>query len=111
MLLYTCTEHLQCSSELEATDLQKAVEYLGGLDILVPNHVMANRMQPWRSSPEDLERLKTMMDVNFMSYIYLVTHAMPHLERSTSGGRIVVLSSVTGKPFLNSVYFVEGHGS
>ncbi|GFR81690.1 corticosteroid 11-beta-dehydrogenase isozyme 1 [Elysia marginata] len=76
---------------------------MGGLDILVLNHMLPHPIQPFKGDQQDLDLLSNLMDVNFRSYVHLASHALPFLSRSK--GRIVVVNSLIGKvnhPFLAS---------
>lgn len=69
-----------------------AVEKLGGLDFLVLNHVGNTNVELWNG---DSDHVRSLMQVNFVSYVQMATAALPVLE--TSGGSIMVVSSVAGK--------------
>lgn len=69
-----------------------AVEKLGGLDFLVLNHVGNTNVELWNG---DSDHVRSLMQVNFVSYVQMATAALPVLE--TSGGSIIVVSSVAGK--------------
>lgn len=75
--------------------LQEAVRRMGGLDVLVLNHISPHPLSPWLTSDRKQELLDTLMEVNFKSYVRLATAAMPHLEKSA--GAIIVMSSIAGK--------------
>ncbi|NWH77929.1 DHI1L protein, partial [Piaya cayana] len=80
--------------------VQFAVQKLGGLDYLVLNHIGKTRFQMWDG---DVEYTRSLMQVNFFSYVALATAALPTLEQSK--GSLVVVSSLTGKiptPFTTS---------
>ena len=68
---------------------------LGGLDILVLNHILSHPLAPWNGSKEDLTLLSTLLDVNLRSYIHLASAAMPLLQRSS--GSVIVMSSLAGR--------------
>ncbi|NXY50491.1 DHI1L protein, partial [Ceuthmochares aereus] len=89
------------SSPLEPEKVvQFAVQKLGGLDYLVLNHIGTNRFQVWAG---DVEYTRSLMQVNFFSYVALATAALPTLEHNQ--GSLVVVSSLTGKiptPFTTS---------
>ncbi|GFO31226.1 corticosteroid 11-beta-dehydrogenase isozyme 1 [Plakobranchus ocellatus] len=68
---------------------------MGGLDLVVLNHILPHAIQPFKGDQHDLDLLKRLLDVNFRSYVHLTTHALPKL--SHSGGRIVVINSAVGK--------------
>lgn len=80
--------------ELVAAALQR----MGGLDMVVLNHVKPATIQPFDGN---VLAMREHMDVNFFSYAALASAALPALD--ASDGRLVVLSSVSGKvamPFL-----------
>ncbi|KAL3885519.1 hypothetical protein ACJMK2_025572 [Sinanodonta woodiana] len=83
------------------TVVQEAVKKLGGLDILVLNHITLIPLTPWNGSRENLTLLDNVININFRAYIHLASHALPHIEKSH--GSIIVVSSYAGKvgqPFL-----------
>ncbi|KAJ8357743.1 hypothetical protein SKAU_G00205370 [Synaphobranchus kaupii] len=69
-----------------------AVEALGGLDYLVLNHIGPSPFAMWDG---DVEHVRWLMQVNFLSYLQMTSSALPHLEKT--GGSIVVVSSMLGK--------------
>ncbi|MBN3323011.1 DHI1L protein, partial [Atractosteus spatula] len=70
-----------------------AVEKLqGGLDYLVLNHIGSSNFAMWDG---DVEHIRTLMQVNFLSYAQMTSSALPALKES--GGAIVVVSSIAGK--------------
>jgi NAD(P)-dependent dehydrogenase (short-subunit alcohol dehydrogenase family) len=70
----------------------RAVEALGGVDVLVCNvGINMNARVDEVESPALFER---MMDVNFHSVVRCVHHALPHLKASR--GRIAAVSSLAG---------------
>lgn len=74
---------------------QYAEEKLGGIDVLVLNHMLNPRgITLWENTPKELSTLQTMMEVNFLSYVRLTTHALPLLEESH--GRVGIVSSLAG---------------
>ncbi|XP_053387002.1 hydroxysteroid 11-beta-dehydrogenase 1-like protein [Mercenaria mercenaria] len=93
--------------DLNATGsvLQKAISKLGGrLDYLVLNHIILLDLGVWTGSSHNLSLIDKVINVNFQSYVYLASHALPHLEKSK--GSIIVVSSFAGKfgqPFV-SIY-------
>ena len=89
-------EHLPVdlsTSTASAELIRFAEEKLGGIDVLVLNHIIGY-YQPW-SAESDLARAEKLISVNTLSYVYLATHALPALERSH--GTIGVVSSLAGK--------------
>lgn len=93
--------------DLNSTEsvLQTAVQKLGGkLDILVLNHIILLELGVWTGSKNNLSLVDKVLRVNFQSYVYLTSYALPHLKASK--GSIVVVSSFAGKfgqPFV-SIY-------
>lgn len=93
--------------DLNATGsvLQKAIVKLGGrLDYLVLNHIILLDLGLWTGSKHNLSLIDKVINVNFQSYVYLASHALPYLEKSK--GSVVVVSSFAGKfgqPF-TSIY-------
>ncbi|PVD36218.1 hypothetical protein C0Q70_03194 [Pomacea canaliculata] len=75
--------------------IQDAVQQLGGLDILVLNHIIPHNLGPWTSSAQNLTLLQRLLVVNLQSYVHLTSHALPHLTESN--GSIIVMSSLAGK--------------
>ncbi|XP_077078322.1 hydroxysteroid 11-beta-dehydrogenase 1-like protein isoform X1 [Siphateles boraxobius] len=69
-----------------------AVEKLGGLDFLVLNHVGNTNVEFWN---RDADHVRSLMQVNFVSYTQMTAAALPALE--TSAGSIIVVSSMAGK--------------
>lgn len=86
------TDEAQCRRLVEA-----AVDAYGGVDTLIANAgiTMWGRF-------EDLQTLaffETLLRVNYLGAVYCTRHALPHLKRSRvdGGGRLVAVSSMTGK--------------
>ncbi|KAL1023021.1 hypothetical protein UPYG_G00035480 [Umbra pygmaea] len=69
-----------------------AVDQLGGLDYLVLNHIGPSPFAMWDG---DMEHMRWLMQVNFLSYVQMAKTALPSLEQSK--GSIVVVSSLLGK--------------
>ena len=67
----------------------------GGLDHLMLNHASIPTPAYWNSTAEELDRLRYLMETNFLSFVHLVSNAMPHLAESR--GNIGVVSSFGGK--------------
>lgn len=65
---------------------------VGGLDMLILNHITSTTMVPFNG---DIHLLRKSMEVNFLSYVVLSTAALPMLKQSN--GSIVVVSSVAGE--------------
>ncbi|XP_009297199.1 hydroxysteroid 11-beta-dehydrogenase 1-like protein [Danio rerio] len=72
--------------------LKYTIEKLGGLDFLVLNHVGNTNVGLWN---RDADHVRSLMQVNFVSYVQMAGAALPVLE--TSGGSIIVVSSLAGK--------------
>jgi short-subunit dehydrogenase len=71
----------------------EAAAALGGdLDVLVLNHI-----RPYMDAFEDMDDnlIQSVIDVNFVSYIFLTKEALPMLRRSR--GTLVAISSVAGQ--------------
>ena len=68
---------------------------LGGLDTIILNHAYFGTFTVWTGSKEDLEMFETSTDVNYNSYVYLMSYALPHLEKSLYG-RIGIIGSIAG---------------
>ncbi|XP_067108991.1 hydroxysteroid 11-beta-dehydrogenase 1-like protein [Osmerus mordax] len=78
--------------------LHDAVNLLGGLDFLVLNHIGNTPFSLWDG---DSNHVRTVMQVNFVSYVSMAAAALPVLEQSS--GCLVVVSSLLGKmatPFM-----------
>ena len=73
---------------------KEALRQLGGLDVLVLNHIMPHPLWPWGGSPGDLAQLQTLLDVNFRSYVHLASASLPWLK--TTSGSVIVMSSLAG---------------
>ena len=74
---------------------QEAVRLLGGIDVLVLNHIMPFPLGEWLGSHDNLTQFSKIMDINFRAYVHLASHAQRHLEASR--GSIVVVSSYAGE--------------
>ncbi|XP_051731500.1 hydroxysteroid 11-beta-dehydrogenase 1-like protein isoform X1 [Ctenopharyngodon idella] len=72
--------------------IKYAVEKLGGLDFLVLNHVGNTNVEFWN---RDADHVRSLMQVNFVSYVQMAGAALPVLEKSA--GSIIVVSSMAGK--------------
>ncbi|XP_056003922.1 hydroxysteroid 11-beta-dehydrogenase 1-like protein [Ostrea edulis] len=75
--------------------IQEAIDRLGGIDILVLNHILPIPLGLWEGTPQNLTLTDKIIDVNFKAYIYLTSHALPHL--TVTNGSIIVVSSLAGK--------------
>jgi NAD(P)-dependent dehydrogenase (short-subunit alcohol dehydrogenase family) len=80
------------SDERQTDDcIARAVEALGGLDVLVN---AAGILKSGRIEDTSLDLWDEMMNINLRSVFHMMKCALPHLERSR--GNIVNVSSVTG---------------
>lgn len=70
----------------------KAAQLLGGLDMLILNHIMATGMELFGA---DMRSVRRALEVNFLSYVVLSKAAQPLLQ--SSNGSLVVVSSLAGK--------------
>lgn len=70
----------------------KAGKLMGGLDMLILNHITQTSMSLFH---EDVHSVRRVMEVNFLSYVVLSTAALPMLKQSN--GSIAVVSSLAGK--------------
>ncbi|GFO04077.1 hydroxysteroid 11-beta-dehydrogenase 1-like protein [Plakobranchus ocellatus] len=74
--------------------VDQAAAMMGGLDLLILNHILPHPIEPFKAEEYDLELLQRLVDINYRSYVHLTKHALPKL--SDSGGRIVVINSSMG---------------
>ncbi|XP_042689689.1 LOW QUALITY PROTEIN: corticosteroid 11-beta-dehydrogenase isozyme 1-like [Centrocercus urophasianus] len=65
---------------------------LGGLDMLILNHVGKSYFNYFDG---DVGHVQKLLNINFLSYVAMTVSALPMLKRS--GGSIVVVSSMAGK--------------
>ncbi|NXA84999.1 DHI1 dehydrogenase, partial [Melanocharis versteri] len=72
--------------------VREAQTSLGGLDMLILNHVGASYFGFFDG---DVEHVRKLLEVNFLSYVAMTTSALPMLKESE--GSIVVVSSMAGK--------------
>ncbi|XP_012870654.1 PREDICTED: corticosteroid 11-beta-dehydrogenase isozyme 1 [Dipodomys ordii] len=70
----------------------KAGKLLGGLDMLILNHITNSSLSPFH---DDIHYVRKSMEVNFFSYVVLTVAALPMLKQSN--GSIAVVSSMAGK--------------
>ena len=75
--------------------LQFSDQTFGRIDTLVLNHAILPTFEQYEDNPNRLDDLRTLFDVNFLSYVNAVDHAAPFLEKS--GGSVVILSSQVGE--------------
>ncbi|XP_036058282.1 corticosteroid 11-beta-dehydrogenase isozyme 1 [Onychomys torridus] len=88
----------------------KAGKLMGGLDMLILNHITYTSMTFFHN---DIHSLRRIMEVNFISYVVLSGAALPMLKQSN--GSIVVISSMAGKmaqpmlaPYSASKFALDG---
>uniref|UniRef100_A0A8C0X0G2 Corticosteroid 11-beta-dehydrogenase isozyme 1 n=1 Tax=Castor canadensis TaxID=51338 RepID=A0A8C0X0G2_CASCN len=70
----------------------KAGKLMGGLDMLILNHITNSSLTPFR---DDIPLVRRNMEVNFLSYVALTVAALPMLKQSN--GSIAVISSMAGE--------------
>ncbi|KAM5237818.1 11-beta-hydroxysteroid dehydrogenase 1 [Ctenodactylus gundi] len=88
----------------------KAGEIMGGLDVLILNHITYT---PMRIFHDEVHQVRKSMEVNFHSYVVLSVAALPMLKQSS--GSIAVISSMAGKipypliaPYSASKFALDG---
>ncbi|NXD77746.1 DHI1 dehydrogenase, partial [Halcyon senegalensis] len=72
--------------------VKEAGTLLGGLDMLILNHVGTSYFGYFNG---DIEHVRKLLEINFLSYVAMTTSALPMLKESE--GSIVVVSSMAGK--------------
>ncbi|XP_054032426.1 11-beta-hydroxysteroid dehydrogenase 1 [Dryobates pubescens] len=72
--------------------VKEAETLLGGLDMLILNHVGTSYFGYFNG---DVEHVRKLLEINFLSYVAMTTSALPMLKQSE--GSIVVVSSMAGK--------------
>jgi len=72
--------------------VERTVSHFGGLDVLV-NNAGAGMIARF-DEITDLSVFERLMQVNYLSCVYLTHHALPHLKKSR--GQIVVVASLAG---------------
>ncbi|NXI74690.1 DHI1 dehydrogenase, partial [Anseranas semipalmata] len=72
--------------------VEAAEAELGGLDMLILNHVGKSYFSYFNG---DVKHVQKLLDINFLSYVAMTVSALPMLKQS--GGSIVVVSSMAGK--------------
>ncbi|NWI69918.1 DHI1 dehydrogenase, partial [Todus mexicanus] len=72
--------------------VKEAENTWGGLDMLILNHIGFSYFEYFDGNVEHVRKL---LEINFLSYVAMTTSALPMLEESE--GSIVVVSSVAGK--------------
>ncbi|XP_068015691.1 11-beta-hydroxysteroid dehydrogenase 1-like isoform X1 [Melanerpes formicivorus] len=72
--------------------VKEAETLLGGLDMLILNHVGTSYFGYFNG---DVEHVRKLLEINFLSYVAMTTSALPMLKQSE--GSVVVVSSMAGK--------------
>ncbi|NXE06624.1 DHI1 dehydrogenase, partial [Lophotis ruficrista] len=72
--------------------VKEAETSLGGLDMLILNHVGTSYFDYFNG---DVEHIRKLLEINFLSYVAMTVSALPMLKKSE--GSIVVVSSMAGK--------------
>ncbi|KAM9321511.1 11-beta-hydroxysteroid dehydrogenase 1 [Gastrophryne carolinensis] len=72
--------------------VHEAERLFGGLDMLILNHIGYTYFNFFDG---DVDHIRKLMEINFMSYATMTVEALPMLK--ASGGNIVVVSSFAGK--------------
>ncbi|XP_014803915.1 PREDICTED: corticosteroid 11-beta-dehydrogenase isozyme 1-like isoform X2 [Calidris pugnax] len=72
--------------------VKEAETSLGGLDMLILNHVGASYFGYFNG---DVGHVRKLLEINFLSYVAMTVSALPMLKQSE--GSIVVVSSMAGK--------------
>lgn len=90
--------------------VKEAERQFGGLDMLILNHIGSAY---FRYFDGDVDHIRTMMEINFMSYVTMTVEATPMLKKS--GGSVVVVSSIAGKignplvaPYSSTKFALDG---
>ncbi|KAH9508509.1 hypothetical protein Btru_055385 [Bulinus truncatus] len=83
--------------------IERATSAMGGLDLLVLNHITSQSIAPFLGTPENITAFDKVIDVNLRSYVYLTSYALPQLVVNRGG--LVVISSLLGRvphPYIGS---------
>ncbi|PRP76714.1 short-chain dehydrogenase/reductase [Planoprotostelium fungivorum] len=75
--------------------VEESVKKFGSIDLLINNAGRSSLMPIQYSKPDDLEFMKTLMEVNYYGCVYPTLHALPHLRAAK--GSVAVVSSLSGK--------------
>lgn len=79
----------------DAEAVRKAVEAAGTIDVLLCNHGV---FVPQELATQDLEEVRSMLDVNVMGTIHLIKAALPGMRSGAAGPRsIAIVSSQAGQ--------------
>lgn len=82
------------SEETSLKTIEQSVSLMGGLDILVLNHVTRSVLDNWLDIEDRFQYMQETFYVNAFSYIWMATSSITHLNRTN--GQIVVVSSFAG---------------
>jgi short-subunit dehydrogenase len=83
-----------CTEKASLDAIEQAVLLMGGLDVLVLNHITSTIMDSWLDIEKRFSYMADTFNVNTFSYIWMATAAIEHLKKSS--GQIVVVSSFAG---------------
>ncbi|XP_007897756.1 corticosteroid 11-beta-dehydrogenase isozyme 1 [Callorhinchus milii] len=90
--------------------VKEAEKQFGGLDMLILNHIGSAY---FRYFDGDVDHIRTLLEINFLSYVTMTVEAMPMLKKSN--GSIVVVSSIAGKignplvvPYSSTKFALDG---
>ena len=77
--------------------MQAATKHLGGIDHLILNHAIFREGHTplWSGDEKDMNIFDKTMDINFRSFVYITSAALPYLYKSERG-RIGVVGSISG---------------
>ncbi|XP_005987758.1 11-beta-hydroxysteroid dehydrogenase 1 [Latimeria chalumnae] len=92
------------------TVVKEAKNILGGLDMLILNHIGHHKYGYFSGNIDEIRKL---IEVNFLSYATMTVAALPMLEKSN--GSIVAVSSLAGKigvpfviPYASTKFALDG---
>ena len=71
---------------------QAAVEFLGGLDVLILNHAVMDGFSFWHGSRDNVTLLRRVMEGTFTSLVELASDALPYLQ--LTNGSLGVVSAL-----------------
>jgi short-subunit dehydrogenase len=91
------------NEEICSRVVEDAAKIMGGIDLLVLNHITTSRYGLWTQNT-NYSFIGEMYNVNALSYIWMATSATKYLKNSN--GQIIVVSSFAGniKIILTYVY-------